>query len=243
MHADARHYLIVDDNREFAENLAEIIEDAGHRAAIALDGRQALSMAAGTRFDAVLTDMRMPEMGGADLVRQLRRVDPEISALVITAYTTDDDLGRAREHGLLGILPKPAPIKRLLELLAVAQRDALVAIVEDDTALADNLSEALQAKGFSTVVATSLRDAERIGATPFAAVIDLRMPGGPDGEALRQLRGRFPSLPMLVVTGFAELASPPEAQGFFFKPFRPEELLGELARLHDARIAGGKSAS
>ncbi len=238
-----RRYLIVDDNREFAENLAEIVEAAGGQVTLAADGRQALSLAAGTRYDAVVTDMRMPEVGGADLVRELRRVDPEISAVVITAYTTDDDLGRARQHGLLGILPKPAPIKRLLELLAAAQRDALVAIVEDDAALADNISEALQAKGFSTVVATSLNDAERIGATPFAAVVDMRIPGGPDGEALRQLRSRFPALPVLVITGFDDVASPPEAQGFFFKPFRPEALLGELARLHQARIASGKSAS
>jgi two-component system, response regulator PdtaR len=236
-----RRYLIVDDNREFAENLAEIVEDGGHHADIADDGHQALALAAATRFDAVITDMRMPEVGGADLVRELRRVDPAIAAIVVTAYTTDDDLGRARQFGLLGILPKPVPIGRLLELLAVAQRDALVAIVEDDAALADNMSEALQARGFSTVVATSLADAERIGATPFAAVADMRMPGGADGEAMKRLRRSFPGLPVVVVTGHSEIVRPPDVQGFFFKPFQPEAVLSTLAQLHEARGGSGKA--
>jgi CheY-like chemotaxis protein len=237
-----RRYLIVDDNREFAENLAEIIEDAGCEAAVAEDGRRALVLVAKTRFDAVVTDMKMPEMGGADLLRELRKIDPALAALVVTAYTTDDDLGRARQFGLLGILPKPVPIGRLLELLAVAQRDALVAVVEDDPALADNISEALQGRGFSTVVATSLADAERIGATPFAAVVDMRLPGGPDGAAMARLRGSFPGLPIVVVTGHQDIVRPSDVQGFFFKPFQPEAVLGTLAALHEARVGSGKRA-
>ena len=134
------------------------------------------------------------------------------------------------------------PIGRLLKLLAVAQRDALVAIVEDDAALADNMSEALQARGFSTVVATSLADAERIGATPFAAVADMRMPGGADGEAMNRLRRSFPGLPVVVVTGHSEIARPSDVQGFFFKPFQSEAVLDRLAQLHAARGGSGKAA-
>ncbi|HUB07452.1 MAG TPA: response regulator [Myxococcales bacterium] len=237
-----RRYLIVDDNRDFAENLAEIIGDAGHATAIADDGRQALQLAAAERFDAVITDMKMPEVGGADLVRELREVDPQIASIVITAYTTDDDLGRARQYGLLGILPKPAPIPRLLSLLAVARRDALVAVVEDDVALADNVSELLQTHGFATVVASSLQDAQRIGAPPFAAVVDMRMPGGPDGTALARLRERFPGVPVVVVTGHPEVTQPPGTQGFLFKPFNPDALLEAISRLHADRIERGTRA-
>ncbi|MHB8418094.1 MAG: response regulator [Myxococcales bacterium] len=236
-----RRYLIVDDNRELAENLAEIIGDAGHGATIAPDGRQALQMAARERFDAVITDMKMPEVGGADLIRDLRSVDPQIASIVLTAYTSDDDLGRARRYGLLGILPKPAPIQRLLDLLSVARRDALVAIVEDDVILADNLSEALQSHGFATVVAHSLEAARRIGASPFAAVMDLRLPGGPDGTALAELRQRYPGVPVVVVTGHAEISQPSGTQGFFFKPFDVERLLETVEKLHTERTARGRS--
>jgi two-component system, response regulator PdtaR len=232
-----RRYLVVDDNREFAENLAEIIGDAGYQTALAVNGREALKLAGKERFDAVITDMKMPELGGADLVRELRTVDPQIASIVVTAYTTDDDLGRARRFGLLGILPKPVPIPRLLELLEVARRDALVAVVEDDVALADNLSEALQSRGFATVVAHSLQDAERIGAAPFAVIADLRMPGTPDGAALAKLRERYPGLPVVVVTGHTDVVRPKDTQGFFFKPFKADEVLATVERLHAERTA------
>ena len=65
-----RRYLIVDDNRDFADNLAEIVRDAGDEVTIAEGGPEALALARGTRFDAVLTDMRMPLMGGAELVHE-----------------------------------------------------------------------------------------------------------------------------------------------------------------------------
>jgi signal transduction histidine kinase len=138
-----RRYLIVDDNLDFAENLAEIVRDGGDEVAIAEDGRAALALAREQRFDAVLTDMRMPLMGGAELVHEIRRIDPGAAAMVITAHVSDDALEAARREGLLAVLSKPVAVGRLLELLAVARRDGLVAVVEDDPRMSDNLCEAL----------------------------------------------------------------------------------------------------
>ena len=120
-----RKVLIIDDNRAFADNLAEILEDAGHLAVIADSGAQALQLAATSRFDVLLSDMRMPEMGGAELVHKARRIDPELLAIVITAHTYDDDLALAQHAGLLAVLPKPVPLPELLELLTHARRDGL----------------------------------------------------------------------------------------------------------------------
>src|SRR5438874_577063 len=141
-----RRYLIVDDNQAFAENVAEILTDAGAEVTIVAGGPQALEAARSRRFDALVTDMRMPVMSGARLVHEIRAVDPGLPAIVVTAYTGEDDLLAARDEGLLAVLPKPAPIPRLLELLRNARRDGLVALVEDDPALADNLAEALRAR-------------------------------------------------------------------------------------------------
>src|SRR5512142_3202585 len=116
-----RRYLIVDDNRAFAENLAEICRDLGDEAATAAGGREALERVREARFDAVLTDMRMPLMGGAELVAELRRVDPGVAALVVTAYTADGELEAARREGLVAVLSKPAPVERVVALLRAAR--------------------------------------------------------------------------------------------------------------------------
>jgi CheY-like chemotaxis protein len=233
-----RTYLVVDDNRDFAENLAEILRDRGDEVAVAGSGPEAVALAGTRRFDAVLADMRMPLMGGAETVHEIRRQDPAVPAMVITAHAGDDALDAARREGLLAVLSKPVDVARLLELLAAARRDGLVAVVEDDLRMADNLCEALRSRGFAAVTAASVTETERLGPVrPFCALVDLRLPGGPDGEAMRRLGARYPGLPMIVVTALAD--PPPIAhEGLFSKPFDTRELLGTVERLHRARGGG-----
>jgi DNA-binding NtrC family response regulator len=230
-------FLLVDDNAAFAENLAEILRDAGHEVVTANGGEAALKAARSRRFDALVTDMRMPVMSGAKLVHEIRRGDPQLPAIVVTAYTGEDDLVAARNEGLLAVLPKPVPVQRLVELLGHARRDALVALVEDDAALADNLCEALRDHGFSAVSARSISDAERLGdVRPFLALVDRRVPGGPDGQAMHLLARRFPDLPQIVITAFAEGMSESGAT-VFAKPFDTAALLRAIERIHQQRSA------
>jgi len=234
-----RRYLVVDDNRDLAENLAEILADEGAEAAVASSGREALEQVQRARFDALVTDMRMPVMGGADLVHAVRRLDPGLPALVITGYAQDLALAAARREGLVAVLEKPVPLPRLLALLRAARRDGLVAVVEDNPDQADNLAEALATRGFAAVTAASVTETDRLGpVVPCCAVVDLRVPGGPDGEAMRRLAERFPGLPMLVVTVHA-VDPPLPHRGLFRKPFDPGALLDAVEALH----AGGAATS
>jgi CheY-like chemotaxis protein len=231
-----RHYLLLDDNRAFAENLGEILRDGGDAATVVTDGVEALAQVKDTRFDALLTDMKMPGMSGAAAVHHIRRVDPGIAAVVITAYPGENDLEAARREGLLAVLPKPVPVPALMGLLKTARRDGLVALVEDDPALADNMTELLRARGFSCATAHSVLEADRLAMVkPFAALVDLRLPGGPDGEALRRLKARYPDMPTFVITAYPELASLQDAAGVFSKPFDTESLLRTLEQAHAAR--------
>ena len=230
-----RRYLIVDDNRDFAENLAEIVRDLGDEVTIAGGGAEALALARGSRFDAVLTDMRMPLMGGAELVHEIRRLDPGLAALVVTAHAGDDALEAARREGLLAVLPKPVPVGRLLELLGAARRDGLVVIVEDDQRLSDNLCEVLRGRGFAAVTAASVLETERLGPVqPFCALVDLRVPGGPAGEAMRRLSEKYPGLALLVVTAYHD--PPPVAHvALFSKPFDTGKLLAAVEQQYRSR--------
>jgi len=230
-------FLLVDDNAAFAENLAEILRDCGHEVVIANGGEMALQAARERKFDALVTDMRMPVMNGAKVVHEIRRGDPELPAIVVTAYTGEADLISARNEGLLAVLPKPVPVERLIELLNQARRGALVALVEDDAALADNLGEALRDHGFSAVMAHSIADAERFGdVRPFVALVDRRVPGGPDGQAMHLLSNRFPDLPQIVITAFAEGMGDTSAP-VFPKPFDTAMLLRAIERMYHGRSA------
>jgi CheY-like chemotaxis protein len=156
--------------------------------------------------------------------------------VVITAYPREDDLETARREGLLAVLPKPVPIPALVDLLSRARRDGLVVLVEDDPALSDNLTELLRARGFSCVTAASVLATDYIACVqPMAALVDLRVPGGPDGEALRRLRARYPGLPVFVITAYPDVALLEGAAGVFSKPFDTGALLQALEQVHAAR--------
>jgi DNA-binding NtrC family response regulator len=153
--------------------------------------------------------MRMPLMNGVEVILRLRALDPQLPAIVVTAYTADDTAAHALRVGVLAMLAKPVSIPRLLELLGSARRNGVVVVVEDDPALLDNMTEILQLNGFAAVPVRSVLEMAALDeARPFAAVVDLRVAGGPDGEAMRRLAERCPGIPMVVVSGYADLAAP-----------------------------------
>ena len=227
-----RSYLLVDDNRAFAENLAEIVSDTGDTVTIATGGAEALELVRQYRFDALVTDMRMPLISGADLVHAVRRIDPGLPTIVVTAYTGENDIAAARQEGILAVLGKPIPIARLLSLLSMARRDGLVVIVEDDAALGDNLSEMLRDKGFSALTASSIAETDRLGPLrPFVALVDIRVPGGPDGAAFERVEAKFPAIPKLIMTAYSG-DMPRLNVPVYDKPFDSQALLAQIEALH-----------
>lgn len=120
-----QRFLLVDDNPEFADNMAEILRDEGAEVTVCCDGAAAVARARECRFDGLITDMRMPGMSGAALVREVRRVDHGLPAIVISAYTSEAELDDARREGLVAVFQKPVPISQLLaELERLPSRTA-----------------------------------------------------------------------------------------------------------------------
>ena len=91
--------LIVDDNVELAENIAEILEIAGHSTDIATSAEEALRKALTHEFRVLVTDFRLPGMNGVDLVRMMRRHGHQVAAIVISAFADDGTIAAARAAG------------------------------------------------------------------------------------------------------------------------------------------------
>lgn len=105
-----RRILIVDDNRELAENLAEILEMEGLEALVMDDPHAVLDAvresAPELRFDAALLDVRMPGMDGIDLLRELAAFAPDAVFMLMTAFTKEERLAQ-RDARVRRVLAKP----------------------------------------------------------------------------------------------------------------------------------------
>jgi two-component system, response regulator PdtaR len=230
----ARSYLLIDDNREFLENVSEILKDTGADVQLAEDGPTAIRLVRNHRFDAVVTDMRMPGMSGAQLVHELRIIDAGLPVILLSAFSHDAQLRDARRSGLLAVLSKPQQMPRLIDLLGSARRGGTLVLVEDDADLADNLTEALSARGLTVATASSLGEVDRLGVEPFVALVDLRVPGGGFGESLNRVRSRFPGTPTVVITAYSEEGL--DCTHLFHKPFDTGELVAQVEALYQAAL-------
>lgn len=119
METNAVTVLVVDDNQDLAENIAEILGLRGYAALIATSAEEALPRALAEHLDLLVTDFRLPGMSGAELVRLLREKRHDLRAVVISAYTDDLTIAAARSAGA-DFLPKPVDLGALARLLSAA---------------------------------------------------------------------------------------------------------------------------
>ena len=110
--------LVVDDNRDLAENIAEILGDEGYETLACFDPLDALAHAREFDFDVAVLDVRMPGMNGVLLHQKLTQLRPDACYLLVTAFTQDDELAAARAAGVMAVLPKPIPLAELLAILS-----------------------------------------------------------------------------------------------------------------------------
>jgi two-component system OmpR family response regulator len=94
-----RRVLIVDDNAALAENIAEALELEGHETRVANTATEGLSKATAWAHDVLITDYRLPDINGAELVRRLKKLGVVVRAVVISAYSDDSTIEDARSAG------------------------------------------------------------------------------------------------------------------------------------------------
>jgi DNA-binding response OmpR family regulator len=111
--------LVVDDNQDLAENIAEILGLRGFVATIASSAEEALPKALPVGPDLLVTDFRLPGIDGAELVRQVRERRRDVRAVVISAYTDDRTIAAARDAGA-DFLPKPVDFGALSRILTTS---------------------------------------------------------------------------------------------------------------------------
>lgn len=114
---EIRRILIVDDEPEIREEMAEYLAGKGYRVIVAGDGPEGLAKFRAEPCDLVITDMKMPGMAGAEVVRRLREIAPGLPVVVLTGHYTTQDLEDARRAGAGAVLHKPIRLRELHETL------------------------------------------------------------------------------------------------------------------------------
>ena len=117
--------LVVDDEETAREELAEAIRDAGLEVETAEHGRRALELSREMTFDVCVTDIRMPEMDGIELLKRLRQSSPKTLTIILTAYGALETALAALRTGAADYILKPVLFDDLLHKIRrlLAHRD------------------------------------------------------------------------------------------------------------------------
>jgi len=109
--------LIVDDETAIAELLTTLLKNFGHDAIGVTEVSKALELLQNEQFDLLLTDLKMPDMNGIEVVKHAKRYAPHIKTILFTGwgYEFEDQAGLGSD--IDAILPKPFGIKKLTKLI------------------------------------------------------------------------------------------------------------------------------
>ncbi len=116
--------LVVDDDAESCRVVAEALQTAAYEVATAQGGRAALALAREQVFDIVVSDIRMPDLDGLELLRGLREANPDVSVILMTAFGTVEAALEAIKDGAYDYVSKPLHLEELLLIVrrAIEQR-------------------------------------------------------------------------------------------------------------------------
>ena len=91
--------LVVDDERSMRELLSIVLRREGYDVTVSENGRTAVNAMERGRFDLLISDIKMPDMNGVEVLREAKRIDPDILGIMITAFASADTAIEAMRLG------------------------------------------------------------------------------------------------------------------------------------------------
>lgn len=112
--------LVIDDEQIVLDSVSKILEDEAFEVDVSLSGREGRDRGIQRHYDIVLTDIRMPDIGGMKVLRDVKRAKPSLPVVIITGYATVKSAVQAMKLGAADYLEKPFTPEQLLKSVSSA---------------------------------------------------------------------------------------------------------------------------
>lgn len=237
--------LIVDDERNMRNTLADVLEDEGYDVTTAEDGNVAVELCSKNGYDVVLMDVRMPGMNGVDAFRRIRRHQEGVRIVLMSAYDVEGLKQTALEEGVIAFLSKPLDVERVVRLITETH-DTAILVVENEEEVASTMSRAIKQQGYRVIVVGTPHDALEIAEQIRFDIIfiDAELPSMTGLELYLAIKAITPTAVAIMITGkeeeferIAREAVRQTAYTIVSKPLDLDHVLSLLKRISGQRVS------
>jgi len=113
----ALRVLFVDDEEDLVSTVVERLELRGIDATGAVSGQEALTLIEQRPFDVVLLDVRMPGIGGLEVIRRIKQTHPDLEVILLSGHGAREEAEMARHLGAFDYLQKPVDLEDVIAIL------------------------------------------------------------------------------------------------------------------------------
>lgn len=231
---DKLKIMVVDDDRRMVKTICDILKVKGYAPQEAFSGEEAVEKVTADCPDCVLMDLKMPGIDGVEALHLIKVVAPDLPVVLMSAFATAEQEAEAKRQGAYAVLTKPIDLQLLLSFLSLLRKEESILVVDDDPDFCRTMRDILQNKGYK--VETEMEAANVLDRMEsdykLAVLLDLKL-GTADGiDVLAEIRARYPSKPVVLVTGYGEAMAANIARGekigaytSLYKPFQVEKLI------------------
>jgi DNA-binding NtrC family response regulator len=112
---EKRKALVIDDEQIVLDSVGTLLRDEGFYVDVSLSGREGLDWAIERKYDVILSDIRMPDIGGMRVLRDVKRIHPSLPVIMITGYASVDSAVQAMKLGAADYIEKPFEPEQLID--------------------------------------------------------------------------------------------------------------------------------
>lgn len=114
--------MVVDDDKDVCEYLRQLLTEEGFKVKATTDSTQVIGFLKKDRYHLILLDLKMPKLGGLELMRQIRKMDSDIIVIILTAYPSVESAVETMKQDAFDYLQKPFKVEELREVITNAVR-------------------------------------------------------------------------------------------------------------------------
>ncbi len=254
--------LLVDDEEEFLTASSRALDRRGFEVDVAPNGVTALEMVGKSEFDVVVLDVKMPDIDGTEIFRQIHETQPDLPVILLTGHGSIDDAFQTSKNGVADYLTKPIDMDelatRIHEVVGKARRQVetdgedlnsldltqliRVMLVDDEVDFLESMKKVLQRRNMDITTAESGERALMLLKESLVdvVVLDVKMPGMDGLEVLRRIKRDFPSVEVILLSGHPSMEAAIRgvrlgAGEYMMKPPKIEELADTIRWLYQSR--------